>query len=155
MIKKKLLKPYSLLESQIFKWFFCLTGPILSFIYLLTVKPYGFSLFPLDEQIRLALFYSVPVIGIWALHLFLLQKIVFKKLNFLTTFFWLIWIHFATSMYVYSFSEVYIFDSQFDWYFFPDTLRMVFQFGGVVTFSLILAHLGYLYLFQKKSEFSS
>ena len=142
------MRPYNLLELRVFKWLFCLTGPILSFIYILTIKPYGFNWFKPDEQIRLALYYSIPVIGIWAIHLFLLQKILFKKLNLLTTFIWLTWIHFAISMYVYSFSEMYIFDSQFDWYFLPDTLKMVYQLGGVVTLLLMLVH--FRYLFRKR-----
>lgn len=143
------MRPYSLLELRAFKWLFCLTGPILSFVYILTVKPYGFSWFSPDEQMRLAVYYSLPVIGIWALHLFLLQKILFKKLSILTTFIWLIWIHFLISMYIYSFSEVYIFNSQFDWYFLPDTFKMVYQMGGVVTLLLMLVQFGYLFRLEK------
>ena len=139
-----LLKPYTLLGVRTFKWIFCLIGPVLSFFYVLAVKPYGFSWFDTDEQIQLAIYYSLPVIGIWVIHLFLLQPLIVKKLNILNTFIWLAWIHFVISMYIYSFSEVYIFGSQFDWYFLPDTLKMVFQMGAAVTLIIVVIHLGYL-----------
>ncbi|MCP4460211.1 MAG: hypothetical protein GY816_19635 [Cytophagales bacterium] len=155
MIKDFLLKPYLLLGLRPYKWLFCFTGPILSSIYLLAAKPYGFSWFRLDEQIRLSLYYSIPVIGIWYIHLFLLQPIVFKKLHAINTTIWLAWIHFVISMYVYAFSEIYIFDSQFDWYFFPDTLILVFRMGAIETIFLMATLYGYLYWKSKRNTKSS
>ena len=151
MIKDFLLKPYLLLGLRPFKWLFCLTGPIASIIYILIVKPYGFSWFDIDEQIRLSLYYSIPVIGIWYFHLFVLQPLLFKKLYFLNTTIWLIWIHFFIAMYVYSFSEIYIFDSQFDWYFLPDTLVIVFRMGAIETIFLMVTLYGYL-LWKNKRD---
>ena len=151
MIKNFLLKPYSLLSLKSFKWLFCLAGPVLSFVYILAVKPYGFSWFNLDEQIRLSLYYSLPVIGIWFIHLFILVPAIFKKMHVLNTILLLAWIHFVITMYVYSFSEIYIFDSQFDWYFLPETFAIVYKMGGGLTLFLMVIHLGYLNLGNKEA----
>lgn len=140
MSKGILLRSYDLLDLRSFKWLFCFAGPVLSFIYILTEQPYGFSWFSTEELIQLSLYYSAPVSGIWALHLFVLQPLLVKESNVLSTFLMLVWVHVVITMYVYSFSEVYIFDSQFDWYFLPETFKLVFQMGAVLTFVLILIH---------------
>lgn len=150
MAKGILLRAYDLLELRPFKWLFCLAGPVLSFVYILTVQPFPFNRFP-KELIPLSLYYSVPVIGIWALHLFVLQPILIKKSNILSTVLLLIWVHVVITMYVYSFSEIYIFGSwfQFDWYFLPETFKIVFQMGAVLTFGLALVHFGFTWRKKK------
>ena len=143
MIKSILLRSYDLLELRPFKWLFCLAGPFLSFMYILIVQPYGLGWFSPAAIFQLSLYYSIPVIGIWVLHLFVLQPRLIKKSTVLSTLLLLIWVYVVIALYIYSFSEVYIFDSQFDWYFFPEILKMVFQMGAVLTFVLTLIHFGY------------
>ena len=131
------------MELRPFKWLFCLAGPVLSFIYIITVQPYGFGWFKTEALIELSLYYSIPVIGIWALHLFVLQPLVIKKSSVLSTILLLIWVHFVITLYVHSFSEIKFPDGQFDWYFLPETFKMVFQMGSVLTLALALVHFGF------------
>jgi hypothetical protein len=145
---------YSLLKFRTFRWLFVFTGPILVFIYILAKKPFGFRLFPISEQIQLALFFSIPVMFIWIAHLFWLQSVIIKKLNILNTFLWLTWIHFFISCYYYTFSELYIFGGQFDFYWFPMTLNYTMVLGVFITSIMVVMHGGYLIRkrLQRKSE---
>jgi len=142
MIKDFLLRPYGLLGFKRFRWLFSLVGSTFTFFYLIGMKPLGFNFFHTDEQIRLAFYYSVPTAIIWLVHVFLLQPLIFKQMRILNTFVWLAWIHFVIGMYIYTFTEIYIFDSQFDWYFLPETLNKTFQLGGMITAILVIAHYG-------------
>ncbi len=148
MIKDFLLWPYSLLELRLFRWLFCLVGPILSFVYIYKYRPFGFSWFDQEEIVRLAFYYSAPVVVIWVIHLFVLQPLIVKRLNLLSTVAWLIWINLVISMYMYSFSEIYIFDSQFDWYFLPETMRMVYLMGGGETLGIMAVH--FIFMLRQK-----
>lgn len=136
------MRPYGLLSFKRFKWLFSLAGSTFTFFYLIGAKPHGFSFFDSDEQLRLAFFYSVPTALIWIIHLFLLQPLIFKQMRILTTSLWLAWIHFVIGMYIYIFSEMYLFDSQFDWYFLPETLQKTFQLGILITMILVISHYG-------------
>lgn len=139
-----LFRQYSLLQSRTFRWLFALTGPIFTFFYILEKKPFGFGLFNASVQIKLALYYSIPVIGIWILHLFLIQPKLLRKLNILNTFIYLTWIHVFIGFYYYTFSEIYIFGSMFDFYWLPLTLQTTLLMGAFVTTLLVLIHGGYL-----------
>lgn len=152
MIKNFLLKPYGLLCVKGFKWFFSLTYSICIFVYLTVGKPVGFSLFSQEDQVRLALYYSVPTAAIWMLHVFVLQSFLFKEMRIGNTLLWLIWIHFSIGMYVYSCSEIFIFNGQFDWYFLPEILLGVFQLGGAITSIYIVAFSSYLCLARRRSH---
>jgi hypothetical protein len=123
---------------------FALIGPIFTFFYILAKKPFGFGLFPVDEQIRLALFYSIPVILIWIIHLFLIQPRLLKKLTIWNTILFLAWIHLFIGFYYYAFSEIYIFGGMFDFYWLPLTLRMTMLLGLFITSIMILIHGGFL-----------
>lgn len=139
-----LTRHYSLLKFKTFRWLFTFTGPIITFIYILAKKPFGFGLFEQAEQIRLALFYSVPVIVFWIIHLFLIQPRLIKKPNLLNTFVYLAWIHLFIGCYYYAFTEIYIFGAQFDFYWLPMTLKNTMLLGSVVTLAMVGIHAGYL-----------
>lgn len=139
-----LSRRYSLLKFRTFRWLFTFTGPIITFIYILTKKPFGFALFETNEQIRLALFYSIPVMLIWVIHLFYIQTRVIKKLNILNTFVYLAWINFFIGCYYYAFTEIYIFGAQFDFYWLPMTLKNSMLLGAFVTLPMVGIHAGYL-----------
>ena len=144
MIKGFLLRRYSLLKFHTFRWLFAFIGPLLTFLYLLSEKPFGFSLFSEGEQIRLATYFSAPVVLIWLLHFYLIQPRIFKRLNILVTILWLTWINLFIGFYYYTFSEIYIFGSQFDFYFLPDILIGNFKVGGLISAFMVLIHGGYI-----------
>jgi hypothetical protein len=139
-----LTRRYSLLKFSTFRWLFTFTGPIIAFVYILVKKPFGFGLFETSEQIRLALFYSIPVMLIWGIHLFYLQPKVIKKLNILNTFVYLAWVNLFIGCYYYAFSEIYIFGAQFDFYWLPMTLKITMLLGVFVTLCMVVIHAGYL-----------
>ena len=133
-----------MLKFKTFRWLFTFTGPIITFIYVLAKKPFGFALFEQSEQIRLALFYSIPVMLIWIIHLFALQPRLIKKLNIWNTFIYLAWINLFIGIYYYSFTEIYIFGAQFDFYWLPMTLKNTMLLGATVTLFMVGMHSGYL-----------
>lgn len=139
-----LTKRYSLLKFRTFRWLFTFTGPVITFIYILAKKPFGFSMFEQSEQIRLALFYSIPVMVIWMIHLFFLQSRIIKKLNILNTLIYLAWINLFIGIYYYTFNEIYIFGGQFDFYWLPMTLKNTMLLGGTVALIMVGIHSGYL-----------
>ena len=150
-----LSRRYSLLKFRTFRWLFTFTGPIITFIYILTKKPFGFSMFEQSEQIRLALFYSIPVMVIWIIHLFFLQPKLIKKLNILNSIIYLVWINLFIGFYYYTFNELYIFGGQFDFYWLPMTLKNTMLLGGTVALIMVGIHSGYLIrnkLQRKKQE---
>jgi hypothetical protein len=150
-----LSRRYSLLKFRTFRWLFTFTGPTIAFIYILVKKPFGFGLFDTSEQIRLALFYSIPVMLIWGIHLFLLQPRLIRKLNILNSVIYLVWINFFIGCYYYAFSEIYIFGAQFDFYWLPMTLKNTMLLGAVVTVIMVGIHSGYLIrnrVLRKKQE---
>jgi len=138
-----LFRHYSLLKSRTFRWLFTFIGPVFTFFYILEKKPFGFGLFNSEEQIKLALYYSIPVVGIWILHLFLIQPWLMRKLNILNTFIYLVWIHLFIGFYYYIFSEIYIFGGMFDFYWLPLTLETTLLMGVMVTTLLVMIHGGY------------
>jgi hypothetical protein len=101
-------------------------------------------MFEQSEQIRLALFYSIPVMVIWMIHLFLLQSRIIKKLNILNTLAYLAWINLFIGIYYYTFNEIYIFGGQFDFYWLPMTLKNTMLLGGTVALIMVGIHSGYL-----------
>ncbi len=141
------MRRYSLLKFKTFRWFFCFTGPTLTFIYLLSEKPFGFGLFKSAEQIKLAFYFSGPVILIWAIHLFLIQPRLFKRMNILITILWLTWIHLFLVGYYYVGAEVWFFGrsvSEFDFYILPEIMTANFEAGALITALIIMIHGGYI-----------
>ncbi len=121
-----------MLDSLLFKWFFVLTGPIVSFLYIVIKEPMGLRLFSDGFILTLALWYSISLIAIWVLHLFVIQHRLFKRLTLLTTLVWLAWISFFIGLFNYAFFEVYLFKSQFDFYYLPEIMKYSMGFGMVL-----------------------
>ena len=143
-MKKFFNRPYSLLKFRIFLWQFCLLGPIIMFVYILAIKPFGISMFESSEQIRLAIFYSFPPMLIWMLNMFLLKPILIKHLTILNTIVFLIWINLLMGLYNYTFAEIYIFGSQFDFYWLSRVLYRTMGLGVVVATIVAFIHAGWL-----------
>ncbi len=118
-----------MLDSLLFKWLFVLTGPVISFLFIVIKEPMGLRLFSNDFILTLALSYSISLILIWVLHLFVIQDRIIKSLNLLTTVVWLAWISFFIGIFNYVFFEVYLFKSQFDFYYLPEVLKYSMGFG--------------------------
>lgn len=141
---KRLTRSYSLLKLKTFLWQFCLLGPIITFTYILAVKPFGFALFPAKELRMLALYFSAPPILIWAVHLYLLRPIFIKRLTILNTILFLLWINLVIGIYNYTFAEIYIFGSLFDFYWLPMVLQQALLLGAAVSLILITSHAAWM-----------
>lgn len=155
--KSKLLdgflrKPYGLLDSRLFKWLFILTGPVLSFLFVIIKKPKILALLYTDQEVYLiTLLYSLILAIIWILHLNVLQRVLFKELNFLKTLIWLVWINLLSGLFNFVFIVMTLFDKEFDWYFFPEILMKTLYFGGAVTIIFIVLFSAKKYLSQDKA----
>lgn len=137
-------RSYSLLKLRVFLWQFCLLGPLITFIYILTVKPFGFSLFDSKELLRLSFYFSAPPMLLWALHLYILRPVIIKRLTILNTILFLLWINLVIGLYNYTFAEVYIFGSLFDFYWLPGVIWRALMLGALVTMILASTHAGWL-----------
>ena len=91
--KAYLSAPYDLLKDNRIKLLFSVALPLIYFLFLWFLGPFGLALFP--PAVRLTLIGSVCVAGsaIFAFHLYILQKIFIKTYNVGTTALWLLWIH--------------------------------------------------------------
>ncbi len=146
---------YSLIKLNTFLWQFCVLGPLITFVYILSIKPYGFSLFDQSEQLKIAFFFSAPPMLIWALHLYLIRPLVVKRLTRLNTVLFIVWISLIVGLYNYTFAEIYIFGSLFDFYWLPMVLKQSLILGGLVTLILASSHAGWKMrrrILKKKKE---
>ena len=117
-----------------------LVGALMTFGYIVIEAPYGLSLFSPNELRKLASLFAFPTIIIWLLHLFVLQRLLFSRFSLAGAFVWLTWIGGLVSFYHYCFLELYLFESQFDWYFFPMVFFPSFYFNLAVAFALIIGY---------------
>jgi len=152
-----LSRSYSLIRFNSFIWQFCVIGPLITFVYILSVKPYGFSLFPQEEQIKIAFYFSAPPMLIWTLHLYLIRPLVIKRHTILNTMLFIAWISAIVGLYNYTFAEIYIFGSLFDFYWLPMVLKQSMSLGVLVTMILASSHAGWIMrrrILKKKKDWA-
>ena len=150
-----LFKPYNLLKNRVFVLQFCFLGPIIMFFYIVILQPDGLKLFDTLEVTKIAALFSIPAIFIWASHLYLIKRVLIKRLTILNTIVLILWVNVVIGFYNYMLVEVYIFKNRFDhpdsfdWYWFKPILWKSVIFGIVVFVILAISYAGFLFRRKK------
>lgn len=114
------------------------------FSYILSERPYGLGLFDQDELIVIACYFAIPPIFIWLLHLYLVPRFLIKRFTILNTVLLLVWVNLFIGFYNYTFTEIYIFGSMFDFYWLPGVLYRSMTLGGAVALLMVFTHWGWV-----------
>ncbi len=92
-LKRFFSTPYDLLRDRRIKFIFSVVLPFVILLFLWFLGPFGLALFPPAARLKLIVLDWLACTAIFAVHLYLLQRIVIKTYTIRTTILWLAWIH--------------------------------------------------------------